>query len=200
MELHAFDGAMPVAQAHDGAGAVFFGGPGADLEFGGEIFFFDDERVIACGRHGHGQALKDGSVVVHDGAGFAVHKIGCANYVAAEGFADGLVSEADSEDWNFSGEVADEIDADAGFARRARAGRNDNFFRMHARDFGHCDLIVAADFDVKLAVIVILRAQFADVLHQVVGERIVVVEDENHATSCLLTQAYTSNQGLVTRG
>jgi len=43
MELHTFDCVLAVAQAHDGAGAVFFGGPGADFQFCGKIFFFDDE-------------------------------------------------------------------------------------------------------------------------------------------------------------
>ena len=147
MELHAFDGAMPVAQAHDGAGAVFFGGPGADLEFGGQVFLFNDERVIAGGRHGHGESLEDGAVVVHDGAGFAVHEMGGAHHVAAEGFADGLVSEADAEDRNFSGEVADESDADARLMRRAGAGRDDDPRRAHFLDLAHRNLIVAADFD-----------------------------------------------------
>ena len=32
MELHAFDGMESMAQAHDGAGAVFFGSPGADFQ------------------------------------------------------------------------------------------------------------------------------------------------------------------------
>ena len=66
MELHAFHGVLLVAQAHDGAGAIFFRGPGADFQFGGQIFFFHDQRVIAGGRHGHGKALKDGLIVVHD--------------------------------------------------------------------------------------------------------------------------------------
>ena len=38
MELYSFDVVLLVAQAHDGAGAVFFGGPGADFELGGKIF------------------------------------------------------------------------------------------------------------------------------------------------------------------
>ncbi len=59
-----------------------------------------------------------------------------ANHVAAEGFADGLVSQADAQHWNFAGEVADESDADAGFVRGAGAGRDDNPFRMHGLDFG----------------------------------------------------------------
>ena len=32
MELHAFHGELPVAQAHDGAGTVFLAGPGADFQ------------------------------------------------------------------------------------------------------------------------------------------------------------------------
>jgi hypothetical protein len=44
------------------------------------------------------------------------------------------------------------------------------------------DLIVAADFH--------LRAQFAQHLHQVVGERIVIVEDKNHGQAETLNSGY----------
>ena len=81
-----------MAQAHDGAGAVFFGGPGADFEFCGKIFFFDDQRMITGGRHRHGKALKDGLIVVHDWAGLAVHEVRGADDASAEGFADGLMA------------------------------------------------------------------------------------------------------------
>jgi hypothetical protein len=172
MELDAFDEMLAMAQAHDGAGAIFFGGPGADFEICGEIFFFDNQRVVARSGHGHGQALEDGSVVVHDGAGFAVHEMRGANYVSAEGFADGLMSEADTEYGNLSAEVADERDADAGFVRRAGPGRDHDSFRLQGFDFLHRDLIVAAHFDGG--------TQFSDVLDQVVSEGIVVVEYEDH--------------------
>jgi hypothetical protein len=68
-----------------------------------------------------------------------------ASHVASEGFSDGLVSETDSEDRNFPGEVADQSDADACLMRRARAGRDDDFFRLHGFDFGDRYLIVPAN-------------------------------------------------------
>jgi hypothetical protein len=57
-----------------------------------------------------GRLLKDGSVVVHDRAGLAVHQMWSAHHPPAESFADGLMSEADAEDRNFPGELADQID------------------------------------------------------------------------------------------
>src|SRR5579863_5379022 len=171
MELHAFDGMEAVAQAHDGAGAVFLGSPGADFQFRGQIFFLDDERMIARGRHGHGQAPEDRAIVMHDGAGFAVHEMSGANHVSAEGLTDGLMSEADSAQRDFSGEVANQFDADARLLRRAGAGRDDDLFRAHVFDLADRDLIVAANLN--------FGAQFSEVLHQVVGEGIVVVEYED---------------------
>ncbi len=100
--------------------------------------------------------------------------------------------------------MSNEFDADAGLVRRARSGRDDNPFGMHRFDVADRDLIVAANLN--------LRAQFADVLDQVVGERIVVVEYENHKsgrraldlgpqTSDLRPQTSdTSLQELVAKG
>ena len=170
MELHSL--CVPaVAQAHNGAGAVFFGGPGADFQFRGKIFFFDDERMIASGRHRHGKTLKDGFVVVHHCAGLAMHDMTGANHAAAEGFADCLVTQTDSEHRNLPCKMADQIDADARLMRRARTGREDNPSGPQLLDLAHRNLIVAADFH--------LCSQLADVLDQVVSERIVVVEYEN---------------------
>src|SRR5271169_3810482 len=107
MELHALDGVAAMAQTHDGAAAVFLGGPGADFQFGGQIFFLDDERMIPRGRHGHGETLEDSSVVMHDSAGFAMHEMSGANHAAAEGFADRLVPQTDPKYRNLPGEVAD---------------------------------------------------------------------------------------------
>src|ERR1700730_283199 len=112
MELHAFHWEAPVAQTHDRAAAVLLGGPGADFQFCGQIIFLDDERVIAGGGHRHGKPLKDSFVVVHHGASLAMHEMSGTHDGTAEGFADRLVSEADSEHRNLSCEVADQIDAD----------------------------------------------------------------------------------------
>ena len=150
----------------------------------GRSFCSTIERVVARGSHGHGQALKYGFIVVHDRAGFAVHEMSGPDDVSAERFADRLVAEAYSKHRNFTRKVADQIDADACLMRRAGAGRDNDLFRMHGLDLAHRDLVVAANLDVA--------AQFADVLDEVVGERIVVVEDENQEE--LLVLAYTGGR------
>jgi hypothetical protein len=182
MELHTFYPMAAMAQAHDGAGAVFFSGPGADFQFSRQIFFLDDERMIAGGGHRHGQTLKDSFIVMHDRAGFAVHKMGGAHHSASESFADRLVPETNSQHWNFSREMPDQIDADARLMRRARTGGDDNPLGPHVLDLAHGHLIIAANLD--------LAAQLPNVLDQVVGERIVVVEYENQGRQPLLS-AYT---------
>src|SRR5271166_1515567 len=82
------------------------------------------------------------------------------------------MAQAYSQHGRLSREMADQVDADAGFMRCAGAGRDDDALRVHGFDFRHCDLIVAADFD--------FCAQFAEILDEVVREGIVVIEDENH--------------------
>jgi hypothetical protein len=57
---------------------------------------------------GVGRPAKMPPAVVLDLAGFAVHQVVGADYMAAEGFADGLMAEADAEDGGFAGHVADE--------------------------------------------------------------------------------------------
>jgi len=70
--------------------------------------------------------------------------------------------------------MADQFNADPGFVRRARPRRDDDSLRSHRFYFFHRDLIVASDLD--------LRSELANVLDEVVGERIVVVENENQGT------------------
>ena len=86
--------------------------------------------------------------------------------------ADGLVSQADTENGNFAGEVTDEIDADAGILGRARAGRDYDALRLQFFDVSDRDLVVAAHFDGG--------AEFSEILNQVVSKGIVIVENEDH--------------------
>jgi hypothetical protein len=104
---------------------------------------------------------------VLDLAGFSVHEFGSAYDFAPKGHTDGLMSKADSEDWSLAGKMADQVDADSGFLRRAGSGREQDAFGVHGFDIRDRDLIVSADHD--------FGSQFAQVLDQVVSERIVVV-------------------------
>src|SRR6266403_68396 len=92
------------------------------------------------------QSAKDGLAIVLDLAGLAVHQVLRAHDLSAEGRADCLMSQAHSEHWNFAGELADQIDADASILRSAGAGRNDDSFWAKGFDFGEAYLVVAADF------------------------------------------------------
>src|SRR5689334_9619495 len=94
-----------------------------------------------------------------------------ADDASAECFADRLMPKAHAQDGYFACKMTDQVDADARFVRSTWSGGNDDAFGVQIFDFFQSDLIIAAHFN--------LRAQFADVLDEVVSERIVVVENEN---------------------
>jgi hypothetical protein len=68
--------------------------------------------------------------------------------------------------------MADQFDADAGFLRSTGSGGNDDALGAHRLDLSDGHLVVAANLN--------LGAQFAKVLDEVISERIVVIEDEDH--------------------
>src|SRR6266849_10527945 len=102
--------------------------------------------IAGCG-HRRRQAAKDGLAIVLNLTGFAVHQVLRTNHLAAEGRADRLVSEADSEHGHFAREVADQFDADAGFLRSARSGRNHDARGVHRLDLSDRHFVVAANLD-----------------------------------------------------
>ena len=68
--------------------------------------------------------------------------------------------------------MTDQFDADAGFLRSAGSGRNHDALGVHRLDLSDGHFVVAANLNPG--------AQFAQVLDEVVSERIVVIEDEDH--------------------
>jgi hypothetical protein len=68
---------------------------------------------------GAGRPRKDAFTIVHYCAGFAVHQARSAHHVAAKGRPNGLMSKADAKNGDLACEVADQIDADTRFLRRA---------------------------------------------------------------------------------
>jgi len=186
VELDTFDFKLSMTKAHDRAAPVSLGSPSADFQIRRQTLFFHDERVVPRGRHRHGQPLKDCPIVVDDGAGLAVHQMRRADDFAPERFTNRLMSQADSKDRNLPGDLPNEIDADPCFVRRAGARRDNDLLRVHSFNVFHCHLVVAAHFD--------LFAKFSNVLDEVVGERIVVVEDEYQFRVPAIT-AYNERRG-----
>ena len=175
MKLYSLDWVHAVPQAHDDAPSVMIPASCRDLQLARKSVFFNDQGVIASAGHGGGDALKNRLAIVFDGAGLAMHQVCCPYDPAAESFADRLMPEADAKYRNSAGEVAYDFNADTRIPWRAWPWRNDNAFRMHIFKIFDCHLVIAAHFD--------LLPQLANILDQVVGERVIVVEDENHLST-----------------
>ena len=168
MELHTLDTEFAMAQAHDDA----VGGFGGDFQVARKRFAVDDERMVARGGKWFWEIFENPAAIVLDFAGFAVHQFLRADDPAAEGRADSLMAQAHSENWNLAGKALDQRDADASFLRGARARGDDDALGTHGGNFVERDLIVAANIQ--------FLTQLAEILGEVVGERIVVVEEQNH--------------------
>jgi hypothetical protein len=107
-----------------------------------------------------------------DGRSFSVHQPGRPHHQASKSLADGLVAQANPQDRDHAGKTFNYRQGDAGLVRRAGTRRNDNGFRLKLLYLLAGNLIIANHL--------YLPAQFAQVLDQVVGERIVVVDHQDH--------------------
>ena len=133
---------------------------------------FDGQRVVADDVEAFGKAPEHTEPVGADRAGLAVHLHLRPHDLAAQRRADRLVAQADAEQRQLAGEVADGLDADARLGRRAGAGRQHQMVGPQVGDALHRDLVIAEHAHVL--------AEFTEVLHQVVGEAVVVVDHQQH--------------------
>src|SRR5690606_3983954 len=176
MELHPFDIECLVAQAHDLVhAAVVMLRPGSDLKTVWQRLFFNDQRMVTRRGKRTRQAAEHTLAFVIDRRGLAVHHLARTHHFAAEYLAHALVAKADAENRQLAGEVLDCRHRDAGFVRRARAGRNHQPVRRDLFDLFKSDLVIAVHQH--------LGAQFLQVLDDVVGKAVVIV-DHQYANHC----------------
>ncbi len=90
---------------------------------------------------------------------------------ASVGLADGLVPEAHAEDRQRPAERAEQLERDAGLVGGAWARGNEQPVGLLGADPRDVDPVVPVDLH--------LGAELAEVLHQVEGERVVVVDHQN---------------------
>src|SRR4029077_14153540 len=166
MELHSFNAKFTMPKAHDCA-VVGFGGY---FELARERFALDYQRMIARPLKFLRQAAKNGFAVVRDTAGLAVHYFTRTNHTPAKRRSDRLMAQAHTKNRNFAGEALDQRNADSRFLRRAWPGRNHDALRPHFVDFVERDAAVAAHFE--------LLPHLTKVLREVIGKRVVVVEQQ----------------------
>jgi len=174
VELDAFNRQLAVAESHNGALA---GDTGRNFELVRDRVFGNDERVIARAGHRLRKVAEDGAAVMSNNAGLAVHQLFRANHFPTKGCTDGLMAEADAEERNLlpggqRGKVFYQRDEDTGFLRGAGSGRKQDVVGVQRDDFFGGDFVVAFDDN--------LGTEFTHVLDEVVGEGVVIVENEDH--------------------
>src|SRR4051794_26866799 len=177
MELDADRGERPVAHGHQDAAAVR---GGFELVRKGLVH---DQRVIARDGQRVGEAGEDALAVVGDRGRLAVHGQ-MPDDPAAERLAHRLVAEADAEGLDARlGEAAHHLDADAGLVGRARAGAHDDAVVVSLQQLVDRGGVVSDHVEVG--------PELAQVLDEVVGERVVVVDhqDPHGQAACWLASS-----------
>ena len=98
-----------------------------------------------------------------------------AHHFAAVDLPDGLMAEADAEQRNLRAGLGDEVEADAGLVGRAGAGREHDALGLQLQDFGDGDLVVAEH--------AAGCTQLAQVVDEVIGEAVVVIDQNQHVAA-----------------
>jgi len=111
-------------------------------------------------------------------AELAVHRLGGAHDLAAIDLADRLMAQADAQDRHGAIRLFDHLQADARLVGGAGAGRQDDAFGLHRQRLRRRNLVIADDF--------YLRPQLAQIMEEVVGETVIVIDQEQHATKPLI--------------
>src|SRR6478609_524431 len=166
MELDALGGQLAVADRHQHA-ATMSGG----LEAVRQRVLADDERVVAPHDERGFDAGEDGPAVVLGGRGLAVHRI-VADDLAAEGLRERLMAEADAERRHARlREALHDVEAYARLVGRARPRRHDHAVVAATEQVVDVGAVVAHDLE--------LASHLPQVLDEVVGERVVVVDHQD---------------------
>src|SRR5579863_912165 len=126
--------------------------------------------MIAHRREGIRKAGEDCTAVVNHRRGLAMHQAAGANDLRAEGVAQTLMTQADAEDRKRAGKFAQQSDRDSGLGGSAGPGRDDYGVRLQVAHGGNGDRIIAMDGHTG--------AEFAEILNEVVGEGVVIIDHD----------------------
>src|SRR5579883_268490 len=164
MELYSFDWIDAVFESHNQS---IFRRRG-DLQFGRERRALDDEAVIAVGLERLWEPVEDASALVMHQRRFAMDGFGGADHASPIDLADCLVSQADAQGGDASAKGRDQLARNAGLGGRTGSGRDHNVGWLHLLYLFKRHFVIAPHL--------YLGSQFAQVLIQVVGKAIVIVQ------------------------
>src|SRR5262249_2378619 len=108
-------------------------------------------------------------------ARLAVHQRGSPHNLSSKNFADGLVSQAHAEHWYGFMKVLNDVLGNPGVRRDTRSRRNHDMRWVLPFDFFQCDFVITEDPQ--------LGAQLAQILNEVVGEGVVVIDHHDHSSN-----------------
>ena len=116
-----------------------------DEQLGRERGWIDNERMVAAGNHGIGNASKQAFTPVLHGAGSTVHRLPGSHEAAAECRRNHLMAQAHAQHRHAAPKGLHCCDRAARLDRRAGARRDHNRLRREAFDGGHIDGMAGID-------------------------------------------------------
>jgi len=144
----------------------------SDLKTIGKGFTSDKEAVVARCVERIGKSFKKILPVVMDRGCFPMHQALRTDNLTSKNITHALMTETDPEDRKFSGEGPDYLVTDTGFLGSAGPRRNADPLRVHFLNFPNTDLIISLHQGI--------RSEFPEILDEIVGEGIVVIDDQDH--------------------
>ncbi len=149
-----------------------FSGFSRDFETFGHTGPFHQQGVISGSGEALWKTLENIGALVQDRRRLAVHEPIGADDLAAEIMTDRLGAEADPENGFFTCECTDHCQRDAGFGRGAGSGRDQHAVGVE------CQCLIGSDL--VIPEYALLHAQLTEVLDEVEGEGIEIIDDEKH--------------------
>jgi len=173
MELDPPDGIVPMLESlnflAEGTGV----GPGCDLQLLRKIQRIGHEGMVPGHQEGVRKAPKETLSTVMNGSRLPVHDSRGPYRPPSEGLSDGLVAQTNAQERNGGAQRPDELHADSGLRGSAGSRRNNDSLRRQAPDLFHRGFVIPEDMGIG--------PKLPQELHKVPGERIVIVQYENHA-------------------
>ena len=171
MKLYPLHRQLAMPQAHDLIHVTVPGfGPGGDFQTVRQSLRCHHQAVVAGSLEGLAQAPKHTLPAVVDKGSLAVHHLPRAHPLPAVHLADALHAQAHPQYRQLAGILGNHRHGNAGLIGRAGPRGNDNALRRQRRDVGNGDFIVAHHLH--------FGPEFTQILHDIPGEGVVVVDHE----------------------
>ena len=137
-----------------------------------QAFGCDGQRVIARCFEIIVQAAENTFAGVVHPAQLAVHRLRRADDPATISLPDRLMAQAHPQNRDPAIGLANQIETDPGLVGVAGPRRQHDGLRAHGQRVAHADAVIALDTH--------LRAQFPQIVEQVVGEAVIIIDQQKH--------------------